>query len=109
MEATLLFAVAGGLFTVYFLYSFFTKQGRLDAVKLITSAKDVTELKVLPSTEFQPKFGISCTQDLKIYQCSNDTTAYYVLESTQKSFGGFTRYYTKLTPEILSALQGLHS
>ncbi len=93
------------LFAMYFIFSFFSKRGKLLSIKIIFGSAEVKEIATLPSTQFSTKLGITTTQDIKIYECSDGDQKFYVLETTNKNFGAIGRHYTKLTPETLKMLK----
>ena len=61
----------------------------------------------LPTTILKNYLGYKVPQVLKLYECEENETKYYVLESEQRTFASITRYYVKVTPEIASALVNL--
>jgi len=104
--ALIIFFSLIGIFIILFVYYAFTKKGRINAVRMITSSKDVTMVGQLPPTEINT-LGVNTKQELKLYRCINKNEQFYVIENTQKSLGGMSRYYVKITPEIASQLVNL--
>jgi hypothetical protein len=104
---TISFITLSVILAAYFVVMFSTKKGQLQSLKLITGADAAAEIGQLSPTKFKTKFGQTVGQTLKVYQCSDSTGNYFILETTHKNFGGITRYYTKLTPDSLETLTQL--
>ena len=95
------------IFVILFIYLFFTKRGQNISVDLITGSKGSQVIGEIPETEFKTFLGIKIKQKLKIYKYNKDGKTIYILESTQSNLGSITRYWVKLTPEIISSIKSL--
>ncbi len=102
---TLLFIFAA----VVFIYIMWSKRGRKEAIELFSGLKVVGEPFEISTERLRPKYGISYTQKLRMYPCSDGVNASYVLENTQAGFGSIARTFIKLSPQALKKLGDIHN
>lgn len=107
MLFTTLFIAFFIMFLGYFIFSFFTVKGRLFNIKLLFHSEKVVELTTLEPTKIKSKMGLTIAQEARLYQSVSASGTYYILETTQKTLSGFSRNYTKLTPDALKKIMSL--
>ncbi|NCO12120.1 MAG: hypothetical protein COZ34_04085 [Candidatus Pacebacteria bacterium CG_4_10_14_3_um_filter_34_15] len=105
----LAFFLLGVFIFIIFIYGMWTKSGRKQTIEMTLGLKVVGEPLDLPSDEIKPKFGFTIKQDLKLYKCLNGINDVYVLENTQRAFGGIQRNWVKLSIESLDRLNEIRS
>lgn len=104
MLFTTLFTMIFVMLLVYFIFSVFTVRGRLLNIKLLFNSEKIVELTMLEPTKIKSKMGLTIAQEARLYKSFSASGTYYILETTQKTLGGLTRNYTKLTPDALKKI-----
>lgn len=104
---TISFGILGLIIVGIFIYQMWSKKGQKQTIEMITGLKVVGDPIDLPSNEFSPRFGIRIRQDLRVYRCLESNKNVFILENTQKSMGGISRTFVKLSSEAVDQMSKL--
>ena len=95
-------------FVLFWLYNFLTRRGQSSTIKLATGAKEVQPIGEISQDKFKTKFGVGINQKIKLYRCIDHNGEYfYVLETTQSTWGSIQRNWIVLRPDALEEVNRL--